>query len=219
MFDNGYPDINFLCQLWAAMLAPHGDSPPFSNYAELYKTIDATSVGGVPWQNVSLSYNTDDPQPKNPPTWMDNEYTIWFRDPHLLFENMLENADFTKAFDYAPQQQYANGICRYENFMSGDWAWKQADIIAKNLATHGAMFVPVILGSDKTTVSIATGHNKYWPLYGSIRNIHNEIRWAHGAGLVLIGFLSILKTLVLLGNLHIRGEGDSKESKQPIKTR
>ncbi|KAF8804340.1 hypothetical protein BYT27DRAFT_7259320 [Phlegmacium glaucopus] len=216
-------DINFLCQLWAAMLAPHGDSPPFSNHAELYKTIDATSVGGVPWQSVSLSYNTDGPRPENPPTWMDNEYTIWFRDPHLLFKNMLENTDFAKAFDYTPQQysyqlpilpswlavlqpdhqnfnkqQYANGIRRYENFMSGDWAWKQADIIAKNPATHGAMFVPVILGSVKTTVSVATGHNEYWPLYGSIGNIHNDIRQAHGAGLVLIGFLSIPKT----NNIH-----------------
>lgn len=55
------------------------------------------------------------------------------------------------------------------------------------------MFVPVILGSDKTTVSVATGHTEYWPLYASIGNIHNNIRRAHGAGLVLVGFLSIPK--------------------------
>jgi hypothetical protein len=53
------------------------------------------------------------------------------------------------------------------------------------------MFVPIILGSDKTTVSVGTGNNKYWPLYGSIGNIHNNIRRAHGSGLVLIGFLAI----------------------------
>ena len=58
---------------------------------------------------------------------------------------------------------------------------------------HGALFVPVILGSDKTTVSVATGHNEYWPLYASISNIHNNIRCAHGDGLVLVGFLSIPK--------------------------
>jgi hypothetical protein len=55
------------------------------------------------------------------------------------------------------------------------------------------MFVPIILGSDKTTVSVGTGDNEYWPLYGSIGNIHNNMRWAHGAGLVLIGFLAIPK--------------------------
>ncbi|KZP08245.1 hypothetical protein FIBSPDRAFT_914310 [Athelia psychrophila] len=37
-----------------------------------------------------------------------------------------------------------------------------------------AMFVPIILGSDKTTVSVGTGHNKYWPVYMSIGNIPNN---------------------------------------------
>ena len=57
------------------------------------------------------------------------------------------------------------------------------------------MFVPVILGSDKTTVSVATGNNEYWPIYGSIGNIHNNVRRAHDGGLVLIGFLSIPKSI------------------------
>ena len=121
-------DIDFLCQLWAASLAPHHDSPPFSNHQELHKTIDATSVGGAPWQSVSFSYDTDgsESQPENPPAWMENEYTVWFRDPLLLFKNMLENPSFANFFDYAPHQWFVNGIRHYENFMSGDWAWKQA---------------------------------------------------------------------------------------------
>lgn len=56
------------------------------------------------------------------------------------------------------------------------------------------MFVPIILGSDKTTVSVATGHSEYWPLYASIGNIHNNVRRAHGSGLVLVGFLAIPKS-------------------------
>ena len=68
--------------------------------------------------------------------------------------------------------------------------------------THGALFVPIILGSDKTTVSVATGHIAYWPLYASISNIHNNMRCAHGSGLVLVGFLSIPKIL-LCPSLHI----------------
>ena len=68
------------------------------------------------------------------------------------------------------------------------------DIISKNPTTHGALFVPIILGSDKTTVSVGTGHIEYWPLYASIGNIHNNIRRAHGSGLVLVGFLSIPKS-------------------------
>jgi hypothetical protein len=67
----------------------------------------------------------------------------------------------------------------------------EKDILAGSPDNHGATFVPVILGSDKTTVSIGTGNNEYWPLYGSIGNIHNNVRRAHGSGLVLIGFLAI----------------------------
>jgi len=53
------------------------------------------------------------------------------------------------------------------------------DLIAEDLETHGAFFCPIILGSDKTTVSVATGHNEYWPVYLSIRNLHNNIQQAH----------------------------------------
>ena len=53
------------------------------------------------------------------------------------------------------------------------------------------MFVPIILGSDKTIVSVATGHNEFWPLYMSIGNVHNRVRRAHSNALILIGFLCI----------------------------
>lgn len=53
------------------------------------------------------------------------------------------------------------------------------------------MFVPIILGSDKTTVSVATGHNQYYPLYASIGNVHNHVRRAHRNALSILGFLAI----------------------------
>ena len=71
-------------------------------------------------------------------------------------------------------------------------------MIAQDPSTHGSMFVPVILGSDKTTVSVATGQNDFHPLYLSIGNVQNHIRRAHKDALVLIGFLPIPKGEVLL---------------------
>jgi Plavaka transposase len=65
-------------------------------------------------------------------------------------------------------------------------------------STHGSMFVPVILGSDKTTVSVATGQNDYYPLYLSIGNVHNSIRRSHCNALSLIGFLAIPKGIELV---------------------
>jgi hypothetical protein len=67
------------------------------------------------------------------------------------------------------------------------------DLISADPDTHGAMFVPVILGSDKTTVSVATGQHEYHPVYLSVGNIQNHLRRAHKDALVLIGFLPIPK--------------------------
>ncbi|KAH9986516.1 hypothetical protein BJV77DRAFT_965155 [Russula vinacea] len=80
--------------------------------------------------------------------------------------------------------------------MSANWAYQQADIIAtEDPQTHGALFVPVILGSDKTTVSVATGQNEFYPLYISNGNVHNNVHRAHGDGVSILAFLSIPKTM------------------------
>ncbi len=64
----------------------------------------------------------------------------------------------------------------------------------RDLSTHGSTFVPVILGSDKTVVSVAMGHMEYWPLYLSIGNVHNSLRQAHKGAVIVVGFLSIPKS-------------------------
>ena len=56
------------------------------------------------------------------------------------------------------------------------------------------MFVPIILGSDKTTVSVATGNNEYWPIYISTGNVHNCAHRGHGQAVSLLGFFSIPKS-------------------------
>jgi hypothetical protein len=55
------------------------------------------------------------------------------------------------------------------------------------------MFVPIILGSNKTTVSIATSQNYFYPLYLSIGNVQNNVWHAHRNTLVVIGFPAIPK--------------------------
>ena len=58
---------------------------------------------------------------------MDGEYKVWFRNPRTLIHNILSNPDFDGEFDYAPVQEYdVKGNHWFENFMSGNWAWKQA---------------------------------------------------------------------------------------------
>jgi hypothetical protein len=42
------------------------------------------------------------------------------------------------------------------------------DILAEDPNNLGCTFVAVVAGSDKTTVSVATGHQEYHPFYASL---------------------------------------------------
>jgi hypothetical protein len=118
--------IDTLLNLWAASLLKHDDEPPFSNHSELYDTIDSTPLGDVPWETFSLKYSGVLPDGEIP-AWMTSEYDIWFRDPHTIVRNLLSNPEFDGEFDYAPYQEYdTSGNHRFQDFMSGNWAWKQA---------------------------------------------------------------------------------------------
>lgn len=55
------------------------------------------------------------------------------------------------------------------------------------------MFCPIILGSDKTTVSVATGNTEYYPLYMSLGPVYNNVRRAHRNAVQLVAFLAIPK--------------------------
>ena len=131
-------NIDILCALWAASLDESGVEPPFTGHSDLYRKIDAIPVGGVPWQSASFTYDgfrLQSPDGIEIPKWMENKYEIWFRDPRVLFKNMLANHDFHGSFNYAPFWQYDNmGSCQYEHLMSGDWAWKQA--VSAHLVFH-----------------------------------------------------------------------------------
>ncbi|KAG1883500.1 hypothetical protein F4604DRAFT_1677803 [Suillus subluteus] len=187
--------IDTLLDLWGSTLIKHQDTPPFSSHHDLYNTIDMTPLGGMTWENFSMSYNGVRPA-ENVPPWMMSTYEVWFRDPRLLIHNMLANPDFDGKIEYVPYRDYNDKDQRcFKNFFSGDWAWKQADIISEDPANHGSTFVPLIVGSDKTTVSVTTGHTEYHPLYLSIGNIFNSVRCAHRNSVVLVGFLAIPKSM------------------------
>ncbi|KAG1806680.1 uncharacterized protein HD556DRAFT_1428722 [Suillus plorans] len=117
-------------------------------------------------------------------------------DPRAMVHNILANPTYQDKIDYVPFREHGSSddMRRWKDFMSGDWAWQQADTISKDPETHGSALVPIILGSDKTTVSVGTGNNKYYPLYASIGNVRNNVQHAHRDALVIISFLAIPKT-------------------------
>ncbi|KAG2106172.1 uncharacterized protein F5147DRAFT_746322 [Suillus discolor] len=173
-------NINILLDLWVATLLKHNDKPPFADCRDLYKTIDSTPVGDVKWQSFKIQYMGEKPAHDVPP-WMTESHDVWYRDPHEVIRNMLANPDYATEMDYQPYREFLtdNNERQWQDFMSSDWAWNQADIISQDSDTAGSTFMPVILRSDKTTVSVATGANDYYPLYTSIGNVRNNVRCTH----------------------------------------
>jgi len=64
------------------------------------------------------------------------------------------------------------------------------------------MLVPLIVGSDKTLASNATGQSEYHPLYISPGNVKNSVRRAHCDALIPVGFLAIPKSKRLVPHIY-----------------
>ncbi|KAG2054967.1 hypothetical protein BDR06DRAFT_982212 [Suillus hirtellus] len=185
--------FNELMYIWAKVNGSEGRSgkpPPYANKKDLYDTIDMIYQGNVPWQSFTVQHGDTNSLTGDPsaPQWKLAEYDTWFWDPCMLLCNQLSNPDFKDGFDHAPHQVYGNNHERvFSDFMSGNWAWNQCNELSEDPECHSAMFVPVILGSDKMTVSVATGNSEYYLLYISNRNVHNNIQCAHVNAVSLVG--------------------------------
>ncbi|KAG2029375.1 hypothetical protein BDR03DRAFT_880962, partial [Suillus americanus] len=188
--------LNHLLNIWAASLIQAGSKAIlFPDHRDAHRTIDNTPLGDVKWQSFSVKYTGTIPDEDAPP-WMADSHDVWFHDPRDVVQNMLANPDFAAEMDLQPYHEFAteNDKRQWQDFMSGDWGWAQADIISKDADTHGSTFVPVILGSDKTTVSVATEQNDYYPLHASIGNVRNNVRCAHRNAVAVVAFLPMLKS-------------------------
>ncbi|KAI9435153.1 hypothetical protein H4582DRAFT_1817832 [Lactarius indigo] len=193
-------DIQRGLDLWRATVMMYQtdhsscDGVPWKSATEMYGTIDSISAGGVGWTTYQLSYSG--PQPTGAaPQWMQETYELNVRDVLSVFKEQLASKEFDGEFEYTPYEEYnKNGSHIYSNLMSGNWAFREADTISQDKTTHGAMFVPIVAGSDKTTVSVATGHQEYHPVYASLGNITNTARRGHGSGVVPVAFLPIPTT-------------------------
>ena len=211
--------IDSLMDILAAFDA--SGTPPFSNHKDLYGCIDAISPERT-WQCISITHadaNTFVDGDPSVPAWKKATYDMWIRDPKSLIQKQLSNPEIKDFIDYAPCQGFGNNHQQvWSDFMTGNWAWEQCvsficyhcDIrlswnvfdfqnkLSEDEENHGAMFVPIILGSDKTTVSVATGNNEYWSIYISTGNVHNCACHGHGQAVSLLGFLPIPKSKLIL---------------------
>ncbi|XP_006454911.1 hypothetical protein AGABI2DRAFT_148229 [Agaricus bisporus var. bisporus H97] len=177
-------NINELCAIHDDLLQHYGDVGPFASASQMYETIDSIQLGDAPWLHLQAVIPHE--QAENAPSWKKKLYDIWYRDPDVVLKQMLENPDFNGEFDYAPYIDLdMNGERVWSGVMSGNYAWHPL--------TAGAMYCPLICGTDKTTVSVATGHVEYHPGYISIGNLHNNVQRAHQNSVIPFIFFPIPK--------------------------
>ena len=120
--------INQLLDLWAASLRALDPNavPPFANYQALLSKIDRISHAQAPWNRFKINYTGELPE-NDPPAWMKEDYIVWYRDALDVVKNMLGNPDFNGEFDYVAYKDYTeDGNRKYQNLMSGEWAWRQS---------------------------------------------------------------------------------------------
>uniref|UniRef100_D8QGA0 C2H2-type domain-containing protein n=1 Tax=Schizophyllum commune (strain H4-8 / FGSC 9210) TaxID=578458 RepID=D8QGA0_SCHCM len=190
------PFINELLDIWASTLSDTDYmEPPFANAKDVYETIDAIPHGSVPWESFTMTFDGQ-LDSDVPPEWQTSEYEVFFRCPRKVLHTQLQNPDYADQMDFAPKRLYNAREKRvFSDYMSGNHPWRQADKVAEEVPeADGAVYCPAIFGSDKTTVSVATGQNEFYPLYMSNGLVHNTVRRGHRGAVTLIGFLSIPKT-------------------------
>ncbi|TBU25238.1 hypothetical protein BD311DRAFT_780434 [Dichomitus squalens] len=191
-------DIDQLLRILSAKRVMKTDGQESSNgffpsTDTMYQTIDNINFGEIEWKTIKVRYTGPMDADAH---WMHEEYEFHYRAIDQVLVNTAGNAEFEGSWDYIPFEEFpSENNRRFSNLMSARFAWKQADKIAEDPATHGAMLVPLILGADKTTVSVATGHQEFHPVYASAGNLSNSMRRAYGEGVIPIAFLPIPKTV------------------------
>ncbi|KAI9431742.1 hypothetical protein F5148DRAFT_961815, partial [Russula earlei] len=193
-------DIQMGLDLWCAAVIKHAsdhdllEGVPWDNAEQLYATIDSIYAREIGWKTLQFTYTG--PKPSTPLQWMEKTYDLNLQDVLGLLEQQLASTEFEGQFEYTPFQEFDfNGDCVYSHLMSAFWANREADTIAEDPQTYGAMLVPIFSGSDKTTVPVATGNQEYHPVYASAGNISNTARRGHGNAVMPIAFLPIPKSI------------------------
>ncbi|KAI0830203.1 hypothetical protein BC628DRAFT_1313730, partial [Trametes gibbosa] len=115
------------------------------------------------------------------------------RSLHHVLHAQVSNPNFAHDIDFAPKQVFRGDEREYKDFMLGEWAWNEADVLSKEPENIDVTFCLIILRSNKTTVSVVTIQNEYCLLYLSNGLVCNSACRAQKNVVSLVAFLSVPK--------------------------
>ncbi|KLO04335.1 hypothetical protein SCHPADRAFT_798623, partial [Schizopora paradoxa] len=163
-------------------------APPFKNCRELLKRIDELPRGAE-WSCDLLTVVGDvgDADGKK----LVEVLELWRRNPEECVRELIGKTSI-RNMGYAPQKVFLDKEGK-EQRIDEMWTANAWSDLQEQLP-EGATVVPIILGSDKTQLSVFTGDKSSWPVYITIGNIPKaDRRCPSKRTQTLLGYLPVTK--------------------------
>ncbi|KAI6021999.1 hypothetical protein EDC04DRAFT_2869790 [Pisolithus marmoratus] len=149
----------------------HQSGVSFSSMHTFLKYIDSLQTGPA-WTCEMIDVMGDIATEDGNMRW--EQLELWHRDPHAYADS-----------------KGTNHI--YDEMWTADWWW---DVQGK--LPEGTMVAPIILSSDKTSLSVFSGDKKAWPMYLTIGNISKDLECFQKKMHLLVGYCLFHHAMSLL---------------------